>query len=70
MVRQAVKSAGESFGELALKFDQDHPQKEFTRQATITTKCDCVFAIIGKQDYRNCFERIDKKNAENRIKFF
>ena len=41
-----------------------------TRQATVTTKSDCVFAIIDKKDYRNCFERIDKRATENRIQFF
>lgn len=70
MIKQAVRTPGETFGELALKYDQSNPHKVYTRQATVTTKVDSVFAIIGKKDYIHCFERIEKITTENRLKFF
>ena len=49
-VEVATMSSGQSFGELALIYDQP-------RAASILTKNDCHFAVLGKQDYARILEK-------------
>ena len=59
MIPVSIKQPGDSFGELALLFDPNNPNKIVKRAATIKTIRDSVFAIINKADYRKVLAKIE-----------
>lgn len=67
---QSSKSAGQTFGELALRIDPQDTNKVIKRAATVSTKTDCIFAVLEKKHYRQILEKIDLKNNENTAEFF
>ena len=63
-------SSGDSFGELALQYDRNLPDKVIKRAATITCTTDCIFAIMNKGDYRVVLDKINAQKNEILIAFF
>ena len=54
---------GHSFGELALINNKP-------RAATITTTANCMFAVLGRNEYQKILQKIENKQIEQRIMFF
>ena len=54
---------GNSFGELSLIDD-------VPRYLTVVCDTECTFAVIFKERYKKTFEKIEKRNLEERVKFF
>ena len=59
MVSVGRNGIGKSFGQLALAYDPNYPKKPNTRAATIVCTQDCVFAVMGKDDYRTVLDRAE-----------
>ena len=70
MIFSSNLKPGTSFGELALRFDKQYPDKVVKRQASICTTTDSVFALVEKKDYRNILDKIETKKLEATVAFF
>jgi CRP-like cAMP-binding protein len=44
-------SKGISFGESALQFDKEYPNRKVQRQDTVRSLTDCVFLTLSKEDF-------------------
>lgn len=62
MKEVAVLEAGKSFGELALISNKP-------RAATIKTKSNCYFAILGKIDYQNIYGVLERNKLNKKVNF-
>ena len=58
----AKMGAGKSFGELALISDQP-------RAATIKCLTQCSFATLSKSDYKKFLQRLDERQANQKVEF-
>ena len=70
MVFNQVLTAGNAFGELALRYDSENPDKVVRRAATITAIEETVFALVEKKDYRRILDKIEEKIVEESSEFF
>ena len=59
----ATLNAGQSFGELALLSDKP-------RMATIKTKTDWYFAMLGKHDFQNIYGVMQMNKLNKKVDFF
>ena len=61
MLIVANRGPGETFGDLALRFDASRPNGQVKRAATVMTVEDSIFGVIDKKTYQMVLEKIEAR---------